>query len=418
MHAVLAEPHVDVEEVVLLRPEEASEGLSHDARGVLAGGLRRAGSVELVRLATPGLDRLLEGSEGTGCLRRIREAEPDRHRLAGTNLEAVVSGGLGAGFRRVDGVAFPVHDERVEGVLDVRARVGRVEEPLGIGVVLGEQQRRRTIAVEPSIAKFRVRRRHDARAARSFRRRQVRFRRARPPVPRVAEPQRGQQMNRRGLRPPVRDGDPDEAFLRRRLGILDEDVEVAIVVEDAAVDRARTRSPCACGAHSSSRGRRTGRRPGGTCTATSCTSGSAWNRDRSSTPSRPRRGSPRHCSSRRAAPSGSGPSRSRAPRRNTVAASGRRSLRARPLPSGTRATARDRGGSTPTHRRPGCSPRAPSPTAARSGRGPTSSRARSTRARPPIASARRICRAPSVRRQACADDASPDSSGLPTRRRA
>ena len=55
-------------------------------------------------------------------------------------------------------------DKRVEGVLDVGTRVGRVEEALGIRVDLGEQQRRRALAVEPPIAKLRMKRRHDARA--------------------------------------------------------------------------------------------------------------------------------------------------------------------------------------------------------------------------------------------------------------
>ena len=40
----------------------------------------------------------------------------------------------------------------MEGVLDVGSRVRRVEQPLRIGVVLGEQQRRRAVAVEPAIA--------------------------------------------------------------------------------------------------------------------------------------------------------------------------------------------------------------------------------------------------------------------------
>ena len=136
---MLTEPHVDVEEVILLRPEEAAEGLAHDAGGVLAGGIRRAGSVELVRVATPGFDRLLEGRERTGGLRRIGQAEPDGHRLAGTNFETVMSGGLGPDLRRVDRIGFPVHDERVKGVFDVGAGIGRAEETLGIRVVLGEQ---------------------------------------------------------------------------------------------------------------------------------------------------------------------------------------------------------------------------------------------------------------------------------------
>ena len=214
VHAVLTEPHVDVEEVVLLRPEEASECLSHDQRGVLAGGFRRQRSVELVRVATPASTSSRRRRNGRGPW-RIGEAEPDRRGLASPDVEAVVSGGLGAGLCRVDGIGVPVHDERVKGVFDVGARVGRVEEPLPIRVVLGGEQWRRAIAVEPSIAKFRVRSRHDARAVTPFRRGQVGFLRAGPPVPRVPEPQGGQQMNRRGLRAPVRDGDANEAFLGR-----------------------------------------------------------------------------------------------------------------------------------------------------------------------------------------------------------
>ena len=137
---------------------------------------------------------------------------------------------------RVDGRGFPVHDARVKGVFDVGARVGRVEQPFGVRLVLGEEQRRRAVAVEPSIAKLRVRGRHCARAAGAFRRRQTGFLRAGPPAPRVAEPQGWQQMNRRCLRAAVRRGDPDEAFFRRRLGVFDDDVEVAVFVEHAGVD--------------------------------------------------------------------------------------------------------------------------------------------------------------------------------------
>ncbi len=144
-------------------------------------------------------------------------------------------GGLGADLRRVDGSRVSVHDERVEGVLDVGTRVGRVEQPFRVGVVLGEEQRRRAVAIKPAIAEFSVRRRHDARTAGSFRGRHVGLR-AGPPVPRVAEPQSGQQMQSRGLRTPVRDGEADEARLRRRLRIFDEDVEVAVAIERAAVN--------------------------------------------------------------------------------------------------------------------------------------------------------------------------------------
>ena len=50
-------------------------------------------------------------------------------------------------------------------------------------------------------------------------------------------------MNRRSLRAPIHDRDADETFIRRRFGVFDEHVEVAVGVEGASVDRARTRSP-------------------------------------------------------------------------------------------------------------------------------------------------------------------------------
>ena len=69
---------------------------------------------------------------------RVGETEPDRHRPAGTDLETIVGGGLGADPRGVDRVSVVAHDERVKGVFDVGAGVWRAEEPLGIRVVLGE----------------------------------------------------------------------------------------------------------------------------------------------------------------------------------------------------------------------------------------------------------------------------------------
>ena len=56
--AVLAQPHVDVEEVVLLRPEHAGEGLAHHRCGVVRGGVGRAIAIEVVGFLTPGRHRL------------------------------------------------------------------------------------------------------------------------------------------------------------------------------------------------------------------------------------------------------------------------------------------------------------------------------------------------------------------------
>ncbi len=60
---------------------------------------------------------------------------------------------------------------------------------------------------------------------------------ARRPGPVVPEPQRGQQLQRRGLGPAVVGGDAHQQVLGPGLGIFDEDVEVAVVVEDAGVQQ-------------------------------------------------------------------------------------------------------------------------------------------------------------------------------------
>ena len=61
--------------------------------------------------------------------------------------------------------------------------------------------------------------------------------RPRTPRPGVAKPQRGEEVQRRRLRPVVDGGDADDDLLRRRLRVLHEDVEPAAVVEDAGVEQ-------------------------------------------------------------------------------------------------------------------------------------------------------------------------------------
>src|SRR5215470_8165591 len=57
------------------------------------------------------------------------------------------------------------------------------------------------------------------------------------PRPGVAKPHRGQQMDLRGLGTTVADGDLDQDVLRLDLGILDEDIKVSVLVEDAGVEQ-------------------------------------------------------------------------------------------------------------------------------------------------------------------------------------
>ena len=67
--------------------------------------------------------------------------------------------------------------------------------------------------------------------------RQPRARRVGCPRPPVAEPERGEDLEVGRLRTAVLDGDADQDVFGGRLCVLDEDVEISIVVEDAGVEQ-------------------------------------------------------------------------------------------------------------------------------------------------------------------------------------
>ena len=65
---------------------------------------------------------------------------------------------------------------------------------------------------------------------------QFRFLSLAAPRPGVAKPQSGQHLDLGQLRAPVANSDLDQDVLRLDLGVLDEDVKVPILVEDAGIE--------------------------------------------------------------------------------------------------------------------------------------------------------------------------------------
>ena len=130
--------------------------------------------------------------------------------------------------------AAAVDDVAVDPILDIGRAVGRAEEALGVGLVLGEEQLRGTVAGKKPIAETGVGG-GDRGWSALAERRPRRFRLS--PGPGVPEPERGQQMKRRGIGAAVAGRDLDQNILGRGLGIFDEDVEVAILIEDARVQQ-------------------------------------------------------------------------------------------------------------------------------------------------------------------------------------
>ena len=171
------------------------------------------------------------------------------------------------------------------------------------------------------------------------------------PRPGVAEPQRRQHVDRRGLRPGVPDGQAEQQVVRRRLRVVGGDLPVAPAVEDPRVEQLELRVELRAPAVLLDGGARTGTRPAGTCSASASRNGSGSSRGTTSTPWRPRRDCPRGRRGRRSAPSGSGRGRSRTRVPGTGSAGRRRCRPARPRSSGRPASARGRAAGSPRHRR-------------------------------------------------------------------
>ena len=94
----------------------------------------------------------------------------------------------------------------------------------------------------------------------------------------------GKTCNSAGFGTAVVNADLDQDVLGRFLGILDEDVEVAILIEHARVEQFVLEFVAGSDRGLCRPGWRTGRPPADTCRGTSCTNGSACCRGRSSTP--------------------------------------------------------------------------------------------------------------------------------------
>ena len=179
---------------------------------------------------------------------------------------------------------FPATTIVVDPVFDIPAGVGRAEDPLVVGLVLREQQRDFRLAVQEAVAQFGVRGRHRATSVAARNLLQGRLRRARPPGPGIAKPERRQDMKRGGLGPAIAHADLDQDVFRRVLGVLHEYIEVAVARRRHRCPAAHIPCRCGCAACWSEPGRRRERLPEDTCTDTSCTSESACCPGRSNTP--------------------------------------------------------------------------------------------------------------------------------------
>ena len=160
---------------------------------------------------------------------------------------------LRAAARRVHGCPLPVAEKTMKRILcEPRAAgmTGAVDHrPVGFvvggqhaGAFRGGQQpagpqsaagRHAVVQFHPAVVSLEA-----ERAARAGHRTDRRLRQLlRPPRPRVAEPQRRHHVKRCRVGAAVGRRDPDRDLLGRGLGVFDEDVEPAVVGEDARVEQ-------------------------------------------------------------------------------------------------------------------------------------------------------------------------------------
>ena len=141
---VAVQPAGHVVVVQLLAPQHPGERLPHHHRLVGAGPGRGQLAVELVGLGPAGLQGLFEsGPQRVRACGRGRgpQPQPELRGLAGRHGQLVPERALGPRLIRVDG-RRPADHVVVDAVLGVRGGARRAVQPLGVGLVLAEQQGR------------------------------------------------------------------------------------------------------------------------------------------------------------------------------------------------------------------------------------------------------------------------------------
>ena len=141
---------------------------------------------------------------------------------------------------RPGGLAAAVHDRVVDPVLDHRGRVLDAPQPLPVGLVLGKEQLGRAAAGQPvgpePVMGGAQQPEHPSAGSRSDLGAQLRAAVLVAPGPGVPEPERWQDVQRRGCRPAVGRGDADQDILGTGLRVLHVHIEVPVLGKGPGVD--------------------------------------------------------------------------------------------------------------------------------------------------------------------------------------
>ena len=227
LHPVL---HREVEE--LLGPQEPGACLPRDAPGVFFVALTHPHIEELVSLPAACLEDLVRVGRRRAFGRQSQNEAPAG---AGVQVQTVQRGRFGAFASRVHALREALHQVGMEGVLHIETSAFVAEQPLCVGLVFGEQQFVGPRRLQPVLAQRDVIGEHCGFGiAADGGLRPIAL--ASPaPRPRIAEPQRGEQHQRRRLRAAINRRYTNDQIIRAGFGVLHEDIEISPAFERAGV---------------------------------------------------------------------------------------------------------------------------------------------------------------------------------------
>ena len=273
---IALQPVLDHEVIKLLGPQQPGEGLPLDALArpsERVGAERRNKTRRLRRCAPRKGRRYREPGAMARCCRSRRMRMTSA--LARRQIEAVPGAGLGAGLRRIHGVVSPVNHAPMEGVLHEGVCVAAIPQRLRVGVVLREQQRRLAVQRELIGAQRLL---FEMTMASPERSRATDFGAPGLQDQVLRNHSVGSRCSVARVGTAIDHGDADQDVVRIRLGVFGENVEVAVLVEDAGVDQLEFRVLAGAAAVDLEQMRDRETRPADICTGTSCRSAWAWNR--------------------------------------------------------------------------------------------------------------------------------------------
>ena len=258
---IAVEPGSNVKDIALLRPEQAGQGCALHVSLVGRGMRRGELFIKLIGLFATlchecinGRRQLLFPARKSIVRRLIGEEKSHRDRPTGRNTKGIIQAGLGASEIWIDGSFFASAQQPVKAIFCIarHTRPTRMKHDWGVGLVIGEKHFCTGIfrradepasaqpirAWNPSVRKITVIGNHTQRAGRARGRGDRRTGQRRlAPRPGIAKPHCGNNVERRRIAAAIGGSDPDSNLLRRKLCVLNKNVEVAIAFKNAGVEQ-------------------------------------------------------------------------------------------------------------------------------------------------------------------------------------